>query len=82
LQEIVQEFSRSPDKRLPLLVFIEARCFPYKHHARVRISHTKHHLGSAHLCELATLAVVQRFGEVLESHGWHHGKCEVILCGL
>jgi hypothetical protein len=73
LQEIVQEFSRSPDKRLPLLVFMETRRFPHEHHARVRIPHTKHHLGSAHLRELAALTVMQRLAEFEEGHD---GKVE------
>jgi hypothetical protein len=34
----------------------------------VRIPHTKHHLGSAHLRELATLAVMQRLAEFEEGH--------------
>jgi hypothetical protein len=38
----------------------------------VRIPHTKYHLGPAHLRELATLAVVQRFGKVLKKHHGHH----------
>ena len=68
LQEIVQELSCSPDKRLPLLVFVEPRRFPHEHHACVRIPYTKHYLGSAHLCQLATLAVMQRFAELEEGH--------------
>jgi hypothetical protein len=47
---------------------METRRFPHEHHARVRIPHTKHHLGSAHRCELAPLAVVQRFAEFEEGH--------------
>ena len=69
LQEIVQEFSCSPDEWFSLLVFIEARCFPHEHHARVWIPHTKHHLGSAHLRKLAALAVMQRLAEFEEGHG-------------
>jgi hypothetical protein len=34
----------------------------------MRIPHTKHHLGSAHLRELATLAVMQRLAEFEERH--------------
>ena len=34
----------------------------------MRIPYTKHDLGSAHLCELTTLAVVQRFAEFEEGH--------------
>jgi hypothetical protein len=35
----------------------------------MRIPHTKYHLGSAHLCELAALTVMQRFTEFEECHG-------------
>ena len=68
VQQVVQEFSRSPDERFPLLVFVEARRFPHEHYARMRIPYTKHDLGSAHLCEFAALAVVQRLAEFEESH--------------
>jgi hypothetical protein len=47
---------------------METRRFPHEHHARVRIPYTKHHLGSAHLRELATLAVMQRLAEFEEGH--------------
>jgi len=68
LQEIVQEFSRCPDKRFPLLVFIEAWGFPHEHHACERIPYAKHYLGSAHLCQLATLAIMQGLAEFQEEH--------------
>jgi hypothetical protein len=68
LQEIVQELSCRPDERFPLLVFMETRGFPHKHHRRVRTSHAKHDLSSAHLCELTTLAVMQRLAEFEEGH--------------
>ena len=58
-QQIVEEFTRSPHERLPLLIFIEPRRFADEHDARAWISHAEDHLGPAQLREFALLAVMK-----------------------
>jgi hypothetical protein len=49
----------------------------------MRIPNTEYHLGSAHLCKLAALAIVQRFGEFLkQGQRVLHGDHDVLKGGI
>jgi hypothetical protein len=47
---------------------MESGCFTNEHDGRVRISRSKHDLGTAKGGEFAALAIVKRRGEFLKRH--------------